>query len=1478
MNPTDTRIPHAQNLELRKEHNIVGAFVNVPDVDGRTLAYCVTTAVRDFNGNMRTFFNIVTLDGRYISKGYKSPGAVTKWCRANRDEIAPVPTEDPSNQVEPIMVESEDDISDPNTPGGRQAWSVVKLSRDAQKYAAQAEEHAKEAERLALETACYADISEVSRTVRACEEQISEAQRHADLIRPEFDAAERLYRRSRWAHAAAYRISSVMFFSDGPWDAVMDDWTEKSSDAHASAMEYRDRAEGAIQDAGEDVRRAERQLDRACAVCGTWYPCTRLGRELTADLYDRGGYTCGCGGAVEVDDVAEPVEPCDGQMSFDDAPEPEPAAEQYTAEMAEHGPKKATKQGENTVGRGSKAPRKVSAAKVGDILFATDSFPTTAQLLGHFYTVNLLAGSYTVTHNGTREALIFTGADKKSVCRTGGTYFPTRPSMKQAILRDAGARGAVEEHQEQPQERREPLTYADLEGKTLSDFTAPEDRAELETLAGPWPVRWLFAPKKGDPRRVLHLFAGCGGWCVGIRRVLGERVDMVCVDMNRDAVATSIGAGCTAIQADVTTLYPEAYALRYTSGLVMSPPCIDWTMSGKRAGLTAENIGILLEAISEAAYVAGNYELDSTEYGGQCEEHDEDEGEACTGAGCCADSCCWSEHMGRSIGSPETWTSVRETAARMSGKTARLMVEPVIWALGLKGAGVPLETIVMEQSDQLPEEIREEIESEFMVAGSWGTVGMAQQCDWVELDAADFGSPSHRRRAFLVAGWGRAAYTAGLPQAPEGLSTTAAEAVPNRPAELEILTRGNRRTSGGNAIRLSDTIPCVTSKIRSWDVEYHGGRFTLQEVAALVTLPPEYAEYAEGSRSSVCQQFADIVAPVISAAVFGAACGRSWLPELLAYLGELYPLAHGDADTAEIPAEDSPAGGAQDSAPADTEEKEEPGYGLRDGERVRYVGGYDSEYAVMLAGDPERWVCGRGADGERLEGSYTFVGPWSHGGKGYSVRFNGKRFVSVDCPSEILPAVRKHAAKQAAPVKAQPTPGLYAPTLHTEERAGDVADECREGGHRYVWLVVEAEGVSRTLRSYLTCACTGEKLGNFGRSGPSMNQGTQTKPLGIRDASIASALGVAKRNSYTTKGPWEIVSDTLKRCPVEWDHAKPLPVADDPARDPQPGEPGFMVALLEKRVGPDWKPIEATADPEFKDVEEEAQAPVQGLAQISQKQRRAAWRLAAGEKKPEVPAGESAQEIPRADTEKKSLALEAAPVRPMLEAAPVVLPDTGRAYWEPGQRVTLDGRAGRTRYSTFDGVRVEWDDAPSVCDYVSPRVLWVEGAEPVAERADEPDELLVALLTEELREQPVDPRIGWAAYERPAPVDPRLAWMDYERPEPEPVDVLAELRAELEELRRDVDTWGAEVAALAVAEAERIVAEVARDMRAAELLELREEARAVREDLGWGPVVWEPIPGKPWRRAWTVAAGWTAGLIAAGAEGWREGTELALRQ
>ncbi|WP_331753493.1 DNA cytosine methyltransferase (plasmid) [Streptomyces sp. NBC_00637] len=441
---------------------------------------------------------------------------------------------------------------------------------------------------------------------------------------------------------------------------------------------------------------------------------------------------------------------------------------------------------------------------------------------------------------------------------------------------------------------RTPLTYDDLDGWTYADFVAAhpseEDAADLVRLAGPGPVRWLFAPAEGDAPRAVNLFGGCGGWCVGIRRILGATVDMLCIDASRDATATASRAGCHAICADVRSIDPEHPVFRHTQILIGSSPCIDFTNAGKRAGRLPENVATLADAIEQAGAAVGNYIVD---------------GPGCT---CVTDEECECgpeayDHFGPRSGA--TWDEIRSLVADMPGaETAGLMLEPMIWALALLHGGAPLHTILFEQSNQLPEEIRDVIAEELYCAGE-SELGAAVSVTWEEIDAAAYGSPSTRRRAFMMATFGR--YNSG-PVAPK--ITITADQATGLSADLEVITRGARKTSGGNAFVMGRVIPGVTSRIRSVDVGHKGGRFTLEQVAALVTLPRDYAALAEGSRTSICRQFADIVAPVVSAAVFGETVGHlfgikrnrgGWLPLLLAYLREQYPGAEG------IPAPEPPA-------------------------------------------------------------------------------------------------------------------------------------------------------------------------------------------------------------------------------------------------------------------------------------------------------------------------------------------------------------------------------------------------------------------------------------------------------------------------------------------------------------------------------------------------------------------------------------------
>ncbi|NUU20938.1 MAG: DNA cytosine methyltransferase [Streptomycetaceae bacterium] len=420
-----------------------------------------------------------------------------------------------------------------------------------------------------------------------------------------------------------------------------------------------------------------------------------------------------------------------------------------------------------------------------------------------------------------------------------------------------------------PAAGRRPLSYADLEGRSLQDFTTPEDLADLADLAGPWPVRWLFEDPDG-PDRAVHLFAGCGGWCVGIRRILGITVDMVCVDMNADAVATSNAAGCHAIQADVTTLDPEHPALRWTRILICSPPCTDWTQAGKRLGHLEANILILEKAIDRACWAAGNVINDGSEL---CFHDDPAD---------CTETC--TEHYIARSG--ETWDEVRAITHAMSAKTAGLMLEILIWAQGLWCLGAPLETIAVEQSAALPEAIKNAITAELTTHPGWdgNSGGFAPALTWEEIDAFDYGSPSHRRRTFLTGHrYGRRTL-----QRPTLPGTNAADAI-GWDRDTVVVTRGNRKTAGGNGFVLgrNDGIPGVTSKIRGWyTTKDAAARFTIPEIAKLVSLPPDHPFI--GSRTSACQQAADVVAPVVSAAVIGTLMGVPWLHALRRYLAKLY--------------------------------------------------------------------------------------------------------------------------------------------------------------------------------------------------------------------------------------------------------------------------------------------------------------------------------------------------------------------------------------------------------------------------------------------------------------------------------------------------------------------------------------------------------------------------------------------------------------
>ncbi|WP_405832450.1 hypothetical protein [Streptomyces sp. NBC_00105] len=1089
-------------------------------------------------------------------------------------------------------------------------------------------------------------------------------------------------------------------------------------------------------------------------------------------------------------------------------------------------------QGESSsMGRGSRAPKKATPVKVGDIVFsAKNTFPCVAELLGHRYVVRKLAGTFSAQHeHGDGARLVFEGEDPKNQCRTGGDSFPNLPAIKRAILADAVARGAaepvdVEQQEQRPEpvessnlprplrlalereaaEEREPVTHADLmavDGEELVALLDSLTEEQREVLAEQWPVRWLYPEKPGDRPRGLNFCAGCGGGCKGKRLV--SDTDMICIDLAGDAVATSEAAGCTVLRMDVKNLTPEHPALRCTREVTFTMPCTDWTGAGKGAGRTARSLEILTEAINQVGFAFGNYEKDGTEY---CDH--EENGEACS----------WEEGCFSSYGSRTDMTVAEMWALvdGMEGTTAGLMLAPVIWCLGLRYIGAPLTRVVIEQAAQLPEEIQDDIWLELSTAG-------CESASWDVLDAADFGSPSHRRRSIMAAHWYR---MAALPEAP-GITTLAHEAI-GWEATAEVNTRGVRKTSGGNVFRMDGVtrrhpdpkpINGITSKIRGWYEATTERRFTIAEVCLLVGLPADYP--VTGSRSSQCQQLGDIFSPLVSLAVWGQLFGISWRELLRRYLGELYPAVHGTEDVTEseeIGEENGNGPAGQDSAPADTEEIPDPraSVDLLPGEEiVRYLGGWHGEYEVKTPAGTFTYALrdlGESKRGTANNGWRYSLRDYTDGGR--MGTDDVSPFKAVPYPADIMPAIRKHAAAK-----------------------------CKKAGHRYVWLTIDP-GQGDHVRTGLTCGCGGERLG-------------------ARTVSRQQAAALAERNSYAINGEWEWLGEE-QRAAVEW----------------APGvkaKPSVMEQLLEQHYPEGWTPL-CTADMSWleTDTEDDDQAPVEGawgLGQVPADVREIAHRIAGN-----------------TDTDRQEHAEQLAewgltlPASHLPEPQPVaVLPSTGRGYWKTGDRVIHQGRAGKVVGAGIGITRVHLDGAEewqvTKCE---PRDLVAElyvvcGGAMMPTMPEKPEPVAVdprIVWMDYERPAPVDPRLEWAAYERPAPVDPRLSWMDYTQPEP--VDVLAELRAELEEIRRDVDTWGAEVAALAVAEAERIVAEVARDMRAAELLELRQEARELRESLERAPVVVPlevPSRVRPWRSMFATAAT-VAGIAATG---WSEGWEAGMR-
>lgn len=299
---------------------------------------------------------------------------------------------------------------------------------------------------------------------------------------------------------------------------------------------------------------------------------------------------------------------------------------------------------------------------------------------------------------------------------------------------------------------------------------------------------------------------------------------MVGVELDRDACETGRAAGHRREQVDMRRLAPTRY--HGVRGAVLSPPCPTFSASGLRSGV------VDMQTAEDAI--------------------------TCLGCGC---GCEWPDL-------PE----------RVADPRTALVVEAARWAL----LAPDLEWFAAEQVPAV-EPLWESLAAELAAAG-WETF------DVLTVEAADYGVPSRRRRTFVYgrrtthtrvsihdAGW----KGADLPR------TSMADALGWEPG-VRVWTRGERKTSGGNAFSADGPSWCLTGSSRSWKVgALDGPELTASQAGLLNGFRSDYPWC--GSRTRQFLQIADVVTPVIAAVVLGVVTNTPWAEPVRAYLAELYP-------------------------------------------------------------------------------------------------------------------------------------------------------------------------------------------------------------------------------------------------------------------------------------------------------------------------------------------------------------------------------------------------------------------------------------------------------------------------------------------------------------------------------------------------------------------------------------------------------------